>query len=88
MSNSIITTIAQKHNKSMCRRFRSWYRLTVPSLVAAAQVLLRWATQRGIAVVPKSNSSQRNIENMRCDSFNLEEEDLKVISALNKHLRV
>lgn len=54
----------------------------------AAQVLLRWATQRGIAVIPKSNSVQRNVENLRSDLFNLGEEEIKTISALHKGLRI
>ncbi|KAL0563786.1 hypothetical protein V5O48_018277 [Marasmius crinis-equi] len=53
-----------------------------------AQVLLRWATQRGLAVVPKSNSEQRLVENLSCDSFDLTEEELKSISALNKNIRL
>lgn len=88
MSHSTITTIAKKHNKSMFRRFRIYSRLTVGRLAAAAQVLLRWATQRGIAVIPKSNSVQRNVENLRSDLFNLGEEEIKTISALHKGLRV
>jgi len=55
---------------------------------SAAQVLLRWATQRGIAVVPKSNSAARLAENRMCDSFDLEESEIKAISALNMNLRL
>ncbi|KAF8899032.1 NADP-dependent oxidoreductase domain-containing protein [Infundibulicybe gibba] len=53
-----------------------------------AQVLLRWATQRDVAVVPKSNSVQRLQENLQCDSFNLDESEIKAISALNINLRL
>ncbi|KAF8078910.1 NADP-dependent oxidoreductase domain-containing protein [Lyophyllum atratum] len=53
-----------------------------------AQVLLRWATQRGIAVVPKSNDAKRLQENLQCDSFDLGEEEIKSISALNIDLRL
>lgn len=56
--------------------------------LASAQVLLRWATQRGIAVVPKSNSKERLSENLQCNSFDLDEADIKSISALNIDLRV
>lgn len=52
-----------------------------------AQVLLRWATQRGIAVIPKSNNPARAKENL--DSiFDLEKEDLEAISALNENRRL
>jgi D-xylose reductase len=53
-----------------------------------AQVLLRWATQRGIAVIPKSNNHDRLLANLQCDTFDLPESDIKRISALNINLRV
>ncbi|KAG9314074.1 NADP-dependent oxidoreductase domain-containing protein [Chiua virens] len=53
-----------------------------------AQVLLRWATQRGIAVIPKSNHRERLVDNLQCDSFNLSEAELASISALNINRRL
>lgn len=55
---------------------------------APAQVLLRWATQRGIAVIPKSNSHERLVANLDCCSFNLSEAELKELNSLNINLRV
>ncbi|KAF8417232.1 NADP-dependent oxidoreductase domain-containing protein [Tirmania nivea] len=52
-----------------------------------AQVLLRWATQRGIAVIPKSNSQYRLLENLDVTSFDMTAEELESISALNRNLR-
>lgn len=52
-----------------------------------AQVLLRWATQRGLAVIPKSNNPRRLIENLDVNSFDLTKEELDAISALNRGLR-
>ena len=52
-----------------------------------AQVLLRWATQRGIAIIPKSNNSKRLIQNLDVNSFNLTKEELDAISALDRVLR-
>lgn len=52
-----------------------------------AQVLLRWATQRGIAVIPKSNTQSRLAANLDVCSFDLPEEDIKAIIALDKKLR-
>jgi len=52
-----------------------------------AQVLLRWATQRGIAVIPRSNQPERLKENFACTDFDLSEEQMKEISALNIGLR-
>lgn len=52
-----------------------------------AQVLLRWSTQRGISVIPKSNNHARAIENLQNVNFTLPEADLLKVSALNIGLR-
>lgn len=52
-----------------------------------AQVLLRWATQRGLAVVPKSNNQQRLQQNLEVTDFNLDKSELDSISALDRNLR-
>jgi D-xylose reductase len=52
-----------------------------------SQVLLRWATQRGLAVIPKSNNQARLEQNLHVADFDLAEEDIKAISALDRNLR-
>ncbi|KAJ5363893.1 NAD(P)H-dependent D-xylose reductase xyl1 [Penicillium cataractarum] len=52
-----------------------------------AQVLLRWATQRGIAVIPKSNDPTRLAQNLQVTDFDLEAGEIDSISALNQNLR-
>jgi len=52
-----------------------------------AQVLLRWSTQRGLAVIPKSNSQGRLQQNLDVTSFDLTKEEIEEISALDKNLR-
>ena len=52
-----------------------------------AQVLLRWATQRGLAVIPKSNSQNRLQQNLDVTSFDLEESEIQEISDLDKNLK-
>lgn len=52
-----------------------------------AQVLLRWATQRGIAVIPKSNNKERLVQNLQCTDFNLDTKEIEEISKLNFGLR-
>ena len=56
--------------------------------IAAAQVLLRWAVQQGIAVIPKSNNHDRLLQNLEFTHFTLSDEEMKSISSLNHHLRV
>lgn len=56
-------------------------------MTAPAQVLLRWATQRGIAVIPKSSDPVRLLQNFHSTDFHLTEEQIKEISSLNINLR-
>ncbi len=53
----------------------------------SAQVLLRWATQRGVAVIPKSNNQHRLAENLDVTGFDLRKSELDEISGLNQNLR-
>lgn len=52
-----------------------------------AQILLRWATQRDIAVIPKSNNPGRLAQNLDVTGWNLEKSEVDGISGLNQNLR-
>jgi len=52
-----------------------------------AQVVLRWAVQRGTAIVPKTTSVVRLRENAAIFDFNLSHEEMKSITSLNKNQR-
>lgn len=52
-----------------------------------AQVTLRWHLQRGDIVIPKSVTESRVRENLALFDFALTDDDLAVISALNKNQR-
>ena len=49
---------------------------------SSAQVVLRWHVQRGLLVIPKSNSLDRIRENSRVFDFALDAADLTAIAAL------
>lgn len=49
-----------------------------------AQVILRWHLQRGIVVIPKSTHLERMKENFNVFDFELAQEDMDVISKLDK----
>jgi len=48
-----------------------------------AQVILRWLTQRGVVVIPKSVRKERILENFNIFDFKLSTEDMEVISTLD-----
>lgn len=50
-----------------------------------AQVILRWHLQRGIVVIPKSTHLERMKENFNVFDFELTQEDMDVISKLDKN---
>lgn len=52
-----------------------------------AQVILRWCTQRSIAVIPKSNNQGRLEQNFKSTDFKLTAEDLKEIGDMNINFR-
>ncbi|KAM3968525.1 putative oxidoreductase YtbE [Aphomia sociella] len=53
--------------------------------VTCAQVLLKWALQQGVAVIPKSTNPDRIRENISL-KFKIPEEDIKALNALGKHM--
>jgi diketogulonate reductase-like aldo/keto reductase len=55
--------------------------------LSVAQLVLRWHLQRGIAVIPKSNSTARITENSMVFGFELSEDHMSLISGLNKNYR-
>ncbi|MDD9268529.1 aldo/keto reductase [Paenibacillus sp. GCM10023248] len=50
---------------------------------SVAQVVLRWLTQRGVVVIPKSVRKARIIENFNIFDFELSQEDMEKIAALD-----
>ena len=54
---------------------------------APSQVLLRWATQRGLAVIPKTTRQETMISNLTNTEFDLSEEDIATISGFNRGIR-
>ena len=50
---------------------------------SVAQVILRWLTQRGIVVIPKSVRRERMAENFDIFGFELEVDDMKAIRSLD-----
>jgi diketogulonate reductase-like aldo/keto reductase len=55
---------------------------------SAAQVILRWDLQRGIITIPKSVHKDRIISNADIYDFELTQEDMAIMNAMNENKRV
>lgn len=53
-----------------------------------AQILLRWAVERGLAIVPKSSQRERVKQNLDLFSFKLSDKDLAEIRTMENGLRL
>ena len=51
----------------------------------AAQVGLRWLTQRGIVAIPKSTHRERMEQNLNIMDFRLTDDEMQQIASLNQH---
>jgi len=52
---------------------------------SAAQVALRWLTQRGVVAIPKSSHKERMAQNFDIFDFALSDDDMAKIATLNQH---
>lgn len=51
---------------------------------SVAQVVLRWLTQRGVVVIPKTVNKERMAQNFNIFDFKLSSEDMRVITTLDR----
>ena len=51
----------------------------------AAQVALRWLTQRGIVAIPKSTHKERMQQNFDIFDFSLTDDEMAQIATMNQH---
>lgn len=54
---------------------------------SVAQVMIRWALQHGLIVIPKSSHKQRIKENFDVFDFSLSQEEMSKLDALNENYR-
>ena len=50
----------------------------------SAQLLLRWNVQQGIIPIPKSKNKERLLQNISISDFEITEEDMKRMNAMNQ----
>jgi diketogulonate reductase-like aldo/keto reductase len=54
---------------------------------STAQILIRWALQHGLAVIPKSADRGRIFENGDVFDFEITAEDMQILNRFNEDLR-
>ncbi|HET7392160.1 MAG TPA: aldo/keto reductase, partial [Candidatus Binatia bacterium] len=52
-----------------------------------AQILIRWALQRGLVVIPKSSNRRRIVENADVFDFEISKDDMRLLDNFNENLR-
>jgi len=62
-------------------------RLSSAKGVSPAQLILRWALQRGLSVIPKSSQERRLRENLCLDGFELTDDEMDEMGTLDRHRR-
>jgi methylglyoxal/glyoxal reductase len=55
---------------------------------SVAQIILRWDLQNGVVTIPKSTKEHRIIENSQVFDFELTQDDMQQVDALNQNHRV
>ncbi|MHA1268475.1 MAG: aldo/keto reductase [Candidatus Helarchaeota archaeon] len=53
-----------------------------------AQILLRWALQKEVIVIPKSSNKTRIKENANIFDFTISKEDMELLDSFNENLRI
>jgi diketogulonate reductase-like aldo/keto reductase len=88
-----LLAVAKKYSKSGAAqepaRGRMFLNKIAPRIAgkSPAQILIRWALQHGLVVIPKSAHPHRIIENADVFDFELSPEDMQVLDGFNENFR-
>ncbi len=75
-------TRTKKFNNSTIKQMAEKYQKS------PAQIMIRWALQHEVIVIPKSSHRERIRENARVFDFSISEEDMKTLNGLNQNYHV
>jgi diketogulonate reductase-like aldo/keto reductase len=89
-----LVAIAKKYSKTGLQPAARWSKLPLIrefsrcfGIKTPAQILIRWALQHGLVVVPKSSTRGRIFENADVLDFEISEEDMRVVDGFHENLR-
>ena len=89
-----LVAVARKYKKTEPQQATPWSRLPlldrlsrVSEIKSPAQILIRWALQHGLVVIPKSANRRRIFENADVFNFEITAEDMQLLDGFNEDLR-
>ncbi|HEY2989422.1 MAG TPA: aldo/keto reductase [Candidatus Binatia bacterium] len=89
-----LVALAKKYSKPGAQPAGGWSKLPLiekfsraPGSKSTAQILIRWALQHGLVVIPKSTRRGRIFENADVFDFEISAEDMRLLDGLNEDLR-
>ena len=89
-----LVAVAKKYSKAGPQPAASWSRLPLVDRLSrrsetksTAQILIRWALQHGLVVIPKSANRRRIFEDADVFDFEITVEDMQLLDRFNENLR-
>jgi diketogulonate reductase-like aldo/keto reductase len=89
-----LVAVAKKYSKAGAQPLASSSRLPLADALSrrsetksTAQILIRWALQHGLAVIPKSANRKRIFENAEVFDFEISSEDMQFLDRFHENLR-
>ena len=94
LKDSKLVAVAKKYSAGEPQQARSRSRLPLVDRLlprsqtkSTAQILIRWALQHGLVVIPKSANRTRICENADVFDFEISAEDMRLLDGFNENLR-
>ena len=94
LKDSKLVAVAKKYSAGEPQQARSRSRLPLVDRLlprsqtkSTAQILIRWALQHGLVVIPKSANRARVFENADVFDFEISAEDMRLLDGFNENLR-
>ncbi len=89
-----LVAVAQRYKSNDQRPADRWSQLPLgrrlsgaPATKSTAQILIRWALQHQLVVIPKSSNHRRILENADVFDFEISPQDMKLLDDFNENLR-
>src|SRR3990172_4358583 len=89
-----LVAVAKRYSRVGLQPAARWSQLSLirkfsrrPGIRSTAQILIRWALQHQLVVIPKSARRERILENADVSDFEITKEDMQILDGFNENLR-